>query len=285
MASLWKLPFLFVDALFYHRSYTQPTIPASQDEQKRTDSTAHPSDDWFENRIIPILPAWNKLMFWAFTVTETSAILTSYFAVKESSDNIAESNPSRGRITAVFLLGTGLIVAGATIRIRCFREMGRHFTFALSLRDDHTLITSGGNMTILGAGLTLMSDGSWWFGGGRATLWGRFLAVNFIACSILDGRVFLRAGKEDAYLKKAFGEQWVQFAKKVPYMYIPGLCCGVRVEYFPATDYYITYLRERHRKTRSELIYLDEITSSWKPQPGWIYRFDSLQPTLRFRVK
>ncbi|KAJ7133341.1 hypothetical protein C8R44DRAFT_730514 [Mycena epipterygia] len=236
MASLWKVPFLLADALFYHRSCTQPTVPASQDEQKRTHSTAHPTGHWFDGLMTSILPSWNKVMFWAFAITETSAILTSYFAVDESSDNfVAESNPSGGRITAVFLLGTALIVAGATIRIRCFREMGRHFTFALSLRDDHTLITSGpyavvrhpsytgGNMSVLGAVLTLMSDGSWWFGGGRATLWGRFLAVNFIVCSILRVRVFLRGGREDVYLKKAFGEQWVQFAKKVPYMYIPGV--------------------------------------------------------------
>ncbi|KAJ7133308.1 hypothetical protein C8R44DRAFT_899693 [Mycena epipterygia] len=160
MASLWKLPFLLVDALFYHRSC---------------------------------------------------------------------------RITPTFLLGTSLIAAGAIIRFRCFREMGRHFTFSLSLRDGHTLITTGpyavvrhpsytgGNMKVLGTVLTLMCDGSWWFGGGHAMLWGRFLAVNCIASSILLVRAYLRGTKEDAYLKKAFGEQWVQFAKIVPYMYIPGV--------------------------------------------------------------
>lgn len=175
-------------------------------------------------------------MYWAVTITETSAILINHFAADKSSDNVmAESHHFGGRITPIFLPGTAFLVAGATIRIRCFREMGRYFTFALSLRDNHKLITTGpyaavrhpsytgGIMVVLGATLSLMSDGSWWFDGGHGTLWGKFLAVNFIALSILQIRVCLRGGTEDAYLKKAFGEQWVQFAKKVPYMYIPGV--------------------------------------------------------------
>ncbi|KAJ7133351.1 hypothetical protein C8R44DRAFT_663896 [Mycena epipterygia] len=182
------------------------------------------------------MSSWSRLMYWAFTITETSAILINHFTVNKSSDNVvAESHHFGSRITPTFLLGTGLLVAGATIRIRCFREMGRHFTFALSLRDGHRLITTGPYavvrhpsytgviMVVLGKTLGLMYDGSWWFDGGHGTLWGRFLALNFLACSILQVRVCLRGGKEDAYLKKAFGEQWVQFAKKVPYMYIPGV--------------------------------------------------------------
>ncbi|KAJ7133340.1 hypothetical protein C8R44DRAFT_663880 [Mycena epipterygia] len=235
MASLWKLPFLLAGALFHHRSCTQPTVPASQDEQKRTISTAHPTGDWFEDRIIPILPAWNKLVYWAFTITETSAILANYFAVDESSTFVVESNHFGGRFTPAFLFGTGLNAAGAIIRFRCFREMDRHFTFSLSLRDSHRLITTGpyavvrhpsytgAILIIFGAALIFISDGSWWLGGGYATVWGRFLASNFIICSIVNARGVFRGAKEDVYLKKAFGEQWVQFASDVPYMYIPGV--------------------------------------------------------------
>jgi protein-S-isoprenylcysteine O-methyltransferase Ste14 len=141
-----------------------------------------------------------------------------------------------GHITSPFVFGAGLIIAGALIRLRCFREMGRHFTFALSLRDNHTLITTGpyavvrhpaytgGNMTVLGAVLTLMYDGSWWFAGGYATAWGRFLALNFIVSGLLVVRACLRGHKEDDYLKTSFGEQWERFEKQVPHRYIPGVC-------------------------------------------------------------
>ncbi|KAJ6504043.1 hypothetical protein DFH09DRAFT_849134, partial [Mycena vulgaris] len=100
--------------------------------------------------------------------------------------------------------GAALIVTGATIRFRCFRELGRYFTFALSLRDNHALITSGpftgGNTTVLGAALILRSDGSWWAGGGYTTAWGLFLGPNLIVSPLLIVCGFLRGVKECMYL-------------------------------------------------------------------------------------
>lgn len=46
-------------------------------------------------------------------------------------------------ITREFLAGTVLCVAGALIRLASYKEMGKLFTFHLTLRDSHKLVTSG----------------------------------------------------------------------------------------------------------------------------------------------
>lgn len=47
------------------------------------------------------------------------------------------------RISPSFLVGLALIVAGASIRYKCYNEMGKLFTFEVSLRKGHKLITTG----------------------------------------------------------------------------------------------------------------------------------------------
>ncbi|KAJ7018953.1 hypothetical protein C8F04DRAFT_976310 [Mycena alexandri] len=233
MASFAKLPFLLATALFYNHSLIPPTLPPSTDEQKRTNGL--PTISWYERVIIPIIP----MTYWAFVMTEAAVLLGATWDTNFPTNFVAKftgNHDSVGRITVPFMFGAGLIVAGAMIRFWCFREMGRHFTFALSLRDGHKLITTGpyavvrhpsytgGNMTIVGAALTLMQDGSWWFGGGYRTAWGLFLAANFIVSSLLIVRGFLRGSAEDAYLKDSFKEEWQAFADQVPYRYIPSVC-------------------------------------------------------------
>jgi protein-S-isoprenylcysteine O-methyltransferase Ste14 len=181
-----------------------------------------------------------QMSYWAFTLTEVTLILASTLDVPPRADHIVTrvigTYDSPERITVALISGTALVVAGAIIRFRCFREMGRHFTFALSLRDGHSLITTGpysvvrhpaytgGNMTLLGAALIHMWKGSWWFGGGYATAWGLILASHLTVSSGLIANGFLRGVKEDTYLKAQFGDHWERFAKQVPYRYIPGIC-------------------------------------------------------------
>ncbi|KAJ7930513.1 hypothetical protein B0H13DRAFT_1961679 [Mycena leptocephala] len=240
MASFAKLAILFLSALFYDRSLIPPTLPPSPEEQKRTETNAHRTIGWYEGIIIPIIPLWCRMSYWAFTFTEVVVILASTLDVSPRADHIVTrvigTYDSPERITVALISGTALVVAGAIIRFRCFREMGRHFTFALSLRDGHSLITTGpysvvrhpaytgGNMTLFGAALIHMWKGSWWFGGGYATAWGLILASHLLLSSGLIANGFLRGVKEDAYLKAQFGDQWERFAKQVPYRYIPGIC-------------------------------------------------------------
>ncbi|KAJ6525863.1 hypothetical protein DFH09DRAFT_1188099 [Mycena vulgaris] len=228
MATLSKLPVLLGGAVFYDRSCTPPTPPPTPDQQRRVEKQI----GWYEVFMSrPILPPWLRIVYWAFTVTEAALITVGYFthAVRTN----AEPHPA-SRLSGAFLLGTGLVVAGSALRLRCFRELGSHFTFALTLRTDHTLVTTGpyavvrhpaytgGIMALLGAVLTFLCDGSWWWGGGCTTAWGTFLALNFVISAALCAFA-IRGAKEDTYLEKFFGERWARYARDVPYRYIPGV--------------------------------------------------------------
>ncbi|KAF8176246.1 hypothetical protein K438DRAFT_2022723 [Mycena galopus ATCC 62051] len=225
MASFAKLTLLLILAVFQYHSFTPPVLPPSTEEQKRAGTDERDTIGWYEQSAETTIPFWIRAVYCAFTITELVGSLAR---------TAEESEPER-TITVSFILGASLIITGATIRLRCVREMGRHFTFSLSLRDGHALITSGpysivrhpaytgGHMIIVGSFLTLICHGSWWFRGGYATKWGLFLALNFICISLLMGRTFLRGAKEDAYLRVSFGEQWQRYAEQVSCKYIPGI--------------------------------------------------------------
>lgn len=81
-------------------------------------------------------------------------------------------------------------------------------------------------MTTLGFVLTLTGSGSWWKEVGGWNARGAFPKV----CAVLIGvstafcvRVFTRAGREDGYLRQEFRAEWEEWAKRVPYRYLPGI--------------------------------------------------------------
>ncbi|KAI0036302.1 hypothetical protein K488DRAFT_41409 [Vararia minispora EC-137] len=135
-----------------------------------------------------------------------------------------------------FLLGVALEVLGAAIRMACFRALGVHFTYNLSIRDGHKLVRSGpyaivrhpayvGSMCA-GAGITFveLSAGSWWrearvmdtrVGQTIAVVWGLLLLFSIT--------VLARAPQEDAMLRARFGEEWEAYAREVRWWFVPGL--------------------------------------------------------------
>lgn len=77
--------------------------------------------------------------------------------------------------SAPFILSSIFMYAGAYLRRLCFRTLGRHFTFELSVKEEHQLITSGpyalvrhpsylaAAIGMLGMVIAqLLSPGSWW---------------------------------------------------------------------------------------------------------------------------
>ena len=56
---------------------------------------------------------------------------------------VLKSDPDKIRATPLFFLGTLLTALGGYIRYMCYKEMGTMFTFEMSIRREHRLITSG----------------------------------------------------------------------------------------------------------------------------------------------
>ena len=79
---------------------------------------------------------------------------------------IFSGNADSIRPTYLFFLGAFMIILGGYIRFICFRALGRLFTFEMSIRDEHELITDGPYSIVrhpsyTGAVLTLMGIICW----------------------------------------------------------------------------------------------------------------------------
>jgi len=143
---------------------------------------------------------------------------------------------SKIRVTPLFLVGWFFSLLGGLIRLTCYRALGNLFTFELSIRKNHRLITSGPYaivrhpsytgliMTILGYSLCHLSGGSWLRECSGLSLDGTvgrvlismWAAGGVFAISVIAGRT----NKEDTMLKNEFSD-WDHWARQVPWKLIP----------------------------------------------------------------
>ena len=146
----------------------------------------------------------------------------------------AGKQPMDVQLTPTFVLGTMCIAFAALVRKACYRYMGRMFTFELSIRDDHKLITDGpyamvrhpgyGAMYVHIAGLVLcqLGDGSWWAQYGIYSGVGRGLGLTVMGQLVAFMLAFLaRVDLEDRTLESTFKEQWYRWREKTPYKLFP----------------------------------------------------------------
>ena len=117
---------------------------------------------------------------------------------------------------------------------RCFKTLGPLFTFEVTIRPQHELITHGPYaivrhpsyigiyLTLLGASAVLCAPGTWLASGGWMT-GGGFLMVSVwsVKCLFVFRGTCLRLKAEDDILRATFGAKWEEYARKVPYRMIP----------------------------------------------------------------
>jgi protein-S-isoprenylcysteine O-methyltransferase Ste14 len=136
-------------------------------------------------------------------------------------------------------IGAGMMITGALIRVLTYRYLGRLFTFSLSIHRDHYLVTSGPYSIVRHPAYTgLLIGNSGWFLwhlsrgsffmsglGLERTLLGK-AAVGLWGVSTMGGILYATLGRlreEDDVIKREFGKEWDEWARRVPYMLIPGI--------------------------------------------------------------
>jgi len=236
--SLVKLPFLFAGTLGTYASLTppQPKVPATE----RAKDVA-----LFErvfSQVARIYVGSLKLLICSGGILEMVVIVASKFPSHPLSQKVLDalvrgpiSLTSRIGLSRVFLVGCTFATLGGFIRYQCFRTLGRFFTYEVTIRDDHQLVTSGpyawvrhpsytsGIACCVGMGICYASPGSWMKECGILDSRGGKIATWLYVAMILYGTasIVARTPLEDALLKKHFGEQWEEWAKKVPYRMVP----------------------------------------------------------------
>ncbi|KAL1756633.1 hypothetical protein FB107DRAFT_260974 [Schizophyllum commune] len=133
--------------------------------------------------------------------------------------------------------GVFLVIAGAAIRLVCFRILRRMFTFTHTIKKDHQLMTTGPYsvvrhpsytgvlMVFWGKVVWQTAPGSWMRESGFLhTAPGIAIGGLVVAFNVFFTIAFMiRCKEEDRALEKAFGEQWRTWAERTRYCLIPGI--------------------------------------------------------------
>ena len=149
-----------------------------------------------------------------------------------------DKHPDCIKLTPTTTFAMALVLLGAAIRHWCYREMGEHFTFHVTLLKNHKLITTGPYSVVrhpsyTGALFVLVGKVIWYMARRswlrESMIYQRKLSWLFIA-PVMFAIIFIsviaiprRMPVEDAILKKEFGKDWDEWAKAVPYRLIPGV--------------------------------------------------------------
>ncbi|KAG2117162.1 uncharacterized protein F5147DRAFT_302956 [Suillus discolor] len=220
--SLFKIPFILASAVGIQISLTDPSPPPSS-EEKATPSSSESFNEWFlKLRGMKLL----KTSAWAASLTEVASILAMHIDPSHIPEDIYGARAVRflcnlhpTPITPAFLVGSIAIAIGGALRLYCISTLGKFWSFHLSVRKEHRLVTSGPYSVVRhpsytgvlfqGIGVAVMygSQGSWMRQSG-------ILQVPFIK---------VRPAEEDRMLQRALGEEWENWAKKVKYRLIPGV--------------------------------------------------------------
>lgn len=138
-------------------------------------------------------------------------------------------------VSAAVLVGITLMVLGTLGRMYAYRMLGPMYTFHLSIKKEHKLITTGPYSIVrhpayaasypflFGAYIAILGPGSMYeeLGLWRYPLgWGVGLLF-FVSLVYIGVAAALRTIREDKALKAEFGAQWDAWAAQTPYRLLP----------------------------------------------------------------
>lgn len=232
--SLEKIPAILLVGLGIHVSLTAPTLPTPKNERRIGDGPVE------VNWLLRVV----KAGYWICAIVELCIVLTgttksgSTWSKQVMALLLPNGKPPECiRLTPITTLATILVVSGAAIRYWCFREMGRNFTFHVTLLKNHKLVTTGPYSTVrhpaytggifmaIGKVIWYTARGSWLR---ESVVYQTKLSWLLIAPVMLS--IFLtvaniprRMRVEDEILKREFGREWDEWANAVPYRLFPGV--------------------------------------------------------------
>ncbi|KAL4264832.1 Protein-S-isoprenylcysteine O-methyltransferase [Pleurotus pulmonarius] len=238
--SLLKVPLLVSVMGCMYATMTPPTHTPPKSEQLPPTGLELVAP-WFP--YIPKVGHWtSRAIVLGLSICEITGIVACKLpsdAAVQLTELLTFSTPTTALnlgITPIFLCGWALNLAGTLFRVACYRALGRQFTFELSIRADHRLVTTGPYALVrhpsytcailsgVGALLAHLSRGSWVMecldlhGLGVRRRWICVGAASIAALALVP-----RMNKEDGMLKKHFGKDWENWKDAVPYRLFPGV--------------------------------------------------------------
>ncbi|ESK92977.1 hypothetical protein Moror_8980 [Moniliophthora roreri MCA 2997] len=233
--SIWRIPCLALAMIGMQVTMTPPHPPPLKGEEA-------PSTSWeflVKQRCCPVFV---KSMCWFAALAEWLVIFSTYTRSVGISQTLLSVLDSRGRVdhihaSPMFVMGTLLATFGGFIRYACYRELGRLFTFEMSIRKEHRLVTTGPYAlvrhpgytgvvcTVMGIAILHLAPGSWANECGiLSTKLGKFAMILYLGVTgLVTVGLLKRMEKEDVALREIFKHGWDEWAKKVPWRLFPGI--------------------------------------------------------------
>jgi len=233
--SLLKIPCILIAMVGLQITTTAPHPPAL------------PEETLVSTRMEGIIkwrsgPAAVKLICWGAAISEALVIFasrTSHWKISQGILSVLAMSGTEEKVqtSPLFFLGTLLTGLGGLLRYRCYRELGILFTFEMSIRKNHRLVTSGPYsivrhpgysgviLCIVGIVIWHAGSGSWARESGLLqSIVGQVAAVTYLVLvSLITTGLLGRMAKEDETLSETFGKEWADWVERVPYRLIPGL--------------------------------------------------------------
>ncbi|KAA1475602.1 hypothetical protein DENSPDRAFT_432724 [Dentipellis sp. KUC8613] len=225
--SLIRVALVAVETIFTQLATTPPN--------KTPTKGRYNTEEIFVMRFAPLIFALQRPFILACLLLDTLAVLAPHLPTNALTP-LGLTIHAHQRITIPFLLGVTMTVAGSALRLTCFRTLGKLFTFDLAVCDDHKLVTSGpygivrhpsylGSLLLVG-GLTtaqltrgggLMESGLLRPGGAPVLAYWAAWWAWALACATR------RAAAEDEEMRRQFGKEWEDYARRVRWWFVPGL--------------------------------------------------------------
>ncbi|KAG1733704.1 hypothetical protein EDB19DRAFT_1911422 [Suillus lakei] len=235
--SLLKIPFIIASAIGVHVSFTTCSRPPSSEE--KVVPTAFESLLKWLTRFGSL--EFMKISTWAVSAVEVANIAAMHIDPSQIPDSTRAVQLLRALhptpIAPAFIAGSLAIMVGSALRLYCMSTLGKHWSFQLSIRKEHRLVTSGPysivrhpsytGLLLQNIGIVAMygSQGSWMRQSGilQVPFMKALAAANVFFIAIGFWLSISRPAVEDKMLQSALGEEWDNWAKKVKYRLLPGV--------------------------------------------------------------
>lgn len=253
--SLLKIPFLVASAIGVHVSFTSSSRPPSSEEKVMPtvfESSICSAMTFYGLDLLKVccsctvcinLLTISQMSVWAVTFAEVANILAMHIDLSQLPGDIYGTkavqllyslHPTPTNLT--FVAGSLAIAIGGALRLYCILTLGKLWSFQLSVRKEHKLVTSGPysivrhpsytGLLLQDIGIIVMygSQGSWMRQSGilHAPFARVLVVVNVLFVVIGIWLSISRPAIEDNMLQRAMGDDWKNWAKKVKYRLLPG---------------------------------------------------------------
>ncbi|TEB29668.1 ICMT-domain-containing protein [Coprinellus micaceus] len=238
-----KAASLLVSATYVHLSLSPPNPPVQKEECYRHKDNVNTLFETF----VQYITFCSKTMVWMAVAAELF-VTAIYHALRATppwryeclwtslhARTSGDPPPWATECSPFILLGATLIAFGTVLRLWCFRTLGPLFTFEITIRPKHELVTSGPYawvrhpsyagiyVTLTGASLLFLTPNATWVNASGTRTWLGMLLVAFwcVKCIFAFRGTCLRVSAEDQVLKETFGEEWEVYRERVPWRLAP----------------------------------------------------------------